>query len=791
MENEVLEFDIGLGSVNGRSDGDDDDPIDIDNPLDDDDDMGADSSAAAAASGSEIYLPDGDLLDLEPYEGMEFESEEASKAFYNSYARRVGFSTRVSSSRRSRRDGAIIQRQFVCAKEGFRNHNEKRTKDREIKRPRMITRVGCKASLSVKMQDSGQWVVSGFVREHNHELVPPDQVHCLRSHRQISGSAKTLIDTLQAAGMGPRRIMSALIKEYGGISKVGFTEVDCRNYMRNNRQRSMEGDIQLLIDYLRQKNSENPNFFYAVQCEDDQFTGNVLWADPKARSDFAYFGDTVTFDTTYRSNRYRLPFAPITGVNHHGQPVLFGCAFIMSETEASFVWLFNTWLTAVSGHHPVSITTDHDVVLRSAVMQVFPETRHRFCKWHIFKKCQEKLSHVFLKHPTFEVDFHKCVNLTESVEEFESCWFSLVDRYELRDHDWLQAIYSDRKQWVPVYLRDTFFAEMSITQRSDSMNSYFDGYINASTNLQHFFKLYEKALESRNEKEVRADYDTMNTSPALKTPSPMEKQASELYTRKLFSRFQEELFETLTFMASKVDDGDEDRITYQVSKFGEDNKPYYVKFNVLKMRAACSCQMFEFSGLLCRHILAVFRVTNVLTLPSHYILRRWTRNARSSVVIEESSADVYTNYLESQTVRYNTLRHEAFRFVDEAMKSSADSYDVALTALKEAAKEVLNAAKNDGRSSAFSNGRNKVASAGDKGTEKFSSGTRVRISGQTLSEDDMDKKIQQLRNEVERASRKCEVYRANLLSVLKDIEDHKLQLSINVQNIKISMKDNL
>ncbi|CAI0471259.1 unnamed protein product [Linum tenue] len=696
--------------------------------------MGADSSAAAAASGSEIYLPDGDLLDLEPYEGMEFESEEASKAFYNSYARRVGFSTRVSSSRRSRRDGAIIQRQFVCAKEGFRNHNEKRTKDREIKRPRMITRVGCKASLSVKMQDSGQWVVSGFVREHNHELVPPDQVHCLRSHRQISGSAKTLIDTLQAAGMGPRRIMSALIKEYGGISKVGFTEVDCRNYMRNNRQRSMEGDIQLLIDYLRQKNSENPNFFYAVQCEDDQFTGNVLWADPKARSDFAYFGDTVTFDTTYRSNRYRLPFAPITGVNHHGQPVLFGCAFIMSETEASFVWLFNTWLTAVSGHHPVSITTDHDVVLRSAVMQVFPETRHRFCKWHIFKKCQEKLSHVFLKHPTFEVDFHKCVNLTESVEEFESCWFSLVDRYELRDHDWLQAIYSDRKQWVPVYLRDTFFAEMSITQRSDSMNSYFDGYINASTNLQHFFKLYEKALESRNEKEVRADYDTMNTSPALKTPSPMEKQASELYTRKLFSRFQEELFETLTFMASKVDDGDEDRITYQVSKFGEDNKPYYVKFNVLKMRAACSCQMFEFSGLLCRHILAVFRVTNVLTLPSHYILRRWTRNARSSVVIEESSADVYTNYLESQTVRYNTLRHEAFRFVDEAMKSSADSYDVALTALKEAAKEVLNAAKNDGRSSAFSNGRNKVASAGDKGTEKFSSGTRVRISGQTLSE---------------------------------------------------------
>ena len=40
-------------------------------------------------------------------------------------------------------------------------------------------------------------------------------------------------------------------------------------------------------------------------------------------------------------------------------------------------------------------------------------------------------------------------------------------------------------------------------------------------------------------------------------------------------------------------------------------------------------------------------------------------------------------------------------------------------------------------------------------------------------------------------NRKCEVYRANLLSVLKDIEDHKLQLSIKVQNIKISLKDSI
>lgn len=52
-------------------------------------------------------------------------------------------------------------------------------------------------------------------------------------------------------------------------------------------------------------------------------------------------------------------------------------------------------------------------------------------------------------------------------------------------------------------------------------------------------------------------------------------------------------------------------------------------------------------------------------------------------------------------------------------------------------------------------------------------------------------KIRELTSELEYVNRKCEVYRANLLSVLKDVEDHKLQLSIKVQNIKISMKDGM
>ncbi|BBH08132.1 FAR1-related sequence 5 [Prunus dulcis] len=702
LGNDVIEFDMmGLGDIDHSVDHDDvlhdSPPTAIPTP--------SVSDVVGSAAIFEPYIPEGDT-NLEPYEGMEFESEEASKAFYNSYARRTGFSTRVSMSRRSRRDGAIIQRSFVCAREGFRvDKHGKPGSDREgrVKRPRPETRVGCKAMLVVKIQDSGKWVVSAFVKEHNHELVPPERVHCLRSHRHVSG-----------AGIGPRGIMSALVKEYGGIKNIGFTERDCRNYMRSSRQRTLGGDTQLLLDYLKDKQAKDPAFFFAVQGDEDQCMSNVFWADPKARTDYTYFGDTVTFDTTYRSNRYRLPFAPFTG-------------------------------QCPAGLHS-QLRPEHDRVISLAITQVFPDTRHRFCKWHIFKECQEKLSYVHCEHSNFEAELHKFVNLTESVEEFESCWLSLIDKYDLREHQWLQLIYADRRQWVPVYLRDTFFAEISITQRSDSMNSYFDGYVNASTTLLLFVKQYEKALESRYEKEVKADYDTINTAPILKTPSPMEKQAAGLYTRKMFMKFQEELVETLTFLAMKVED--------------------------------------EEAG-------SIYQVTNVLTLPPHYILKRWTRNAKSGVILEERASDLLNKSQESLTVRYNNLRHEALKYVDEGVKT-VEIYNVSMDALEEAANRVSLAKKNDGRLAIISRaGRDDGFHLGSRsntfGDHKWGFETLSAFLGYV--HDEQDKKIQKLERQLDRAQRKCELYRASLLSVLKDIEEQKLQLSVKVENIKLGMKE--
>eukprot|EP00262_Sarcandra_glabra_P020078 TRINITY_DN788_c0_g1_i1.p1 TRINITY_DN788_c0_g1~~TRINITY_DN788_c0_g1_i1.p1 ORF type:complete len:238 (+),score=11.22 TRINITY_DN788_c0_g1_i1:167-880(+) len=103
----------------------------------------------------------------DPYVGMEFESEEAAKIYYNAYAQRMGFVMRVGVFSRSQRDGTLLSRTLVCNKEGFCPKRE----GKRIKRPKAATREGCKARISVKkIKGCKRWVVTKFVKEHNHVL---------------------------------------------------------------------------------------------------------------------------------------------------------------------------------------------------------------------------------------------------------------------------------------------------------------------------------------------------------------------------------------------------------------------------------------------------------------------------------------------------------------------------------------------------------------------------------------------------------------------------------------------
>ncbi|KZV46745.1 hypothetical protein F511_35729 [Dorcoceras hygrometricum] len=68
-----------------------------------------------------------------------------------------------------------------------------------------------------------------------------------------------------------------------------------------------------------------------------------------------------------------------------------------------------------------------------------------------------------------------------------------------------------------------------------------------------------------------------------------------------------------------------DIISFQSSSI---SKPRVLSHNQQMDYISCSCMKFEFEGISCRHMLALFRINQVFKLPEKYILKRWTRDAK-------------------------------------------------------------------------------------------------------------------------------------------------------------------
>ena len=273
-----------------------------------------------------------------------------------------------------------------------------------------------------------------------------------------------IISTMVSSGIKATNSYSFLSKELGGANNVGFSKRDCHNFVQTKRKEIMEaGDGQSIINHFKEKQSEDPMFFYSVQVDQDNRIANFFWRDGRSKVDYDSFGDVVIFDTTYRTNKYNLICAPFVGINHHWNNVLFGCAFLSDETTQSFIWLFETFLTAMGGRQPKSIFTDQDQAMANAINMVFNESRHRLCLWHISKNAQKNLVGIY-GVPDFNQRFNHCLYGGCSNEmEFESTWSKMIEMHNLKDNTWLDRLYQIREKWCPTFNLDFFSAKMKST----------------------------------------------------------------------------------------------------------------------------------------------------------------------------------------------------------------------------------------------------------------------------------------------------------------------------------------
>ena len=117
--------------------------------------------------------------------------------------------------------------------------------------------------------------------------------------------------------------------------------------------------MEKLLAFFEEMKTENENFFFDVDVGTDEhgkrIIKNIFWSNASCQASYADFGDCVTFDTTYKTNKYHMPLGFFVGVNNHLQSTIFGVALVGNESSDSFEWIFAAFKRCMNGKDPSCI----------------------------------------------------------------------------------------------------------------------------------------------------------------------------------------------------------------------------------------------------------------------------------------------------------------------------------------------------------------------------------------------------------------------------------------------------
>ncbi|KAK2434359.1 protein FAR1-RELATED SEQUENCE [Trifolium repens] len=174
-----------------------------------------------------------------------------------------------------------------------------------------------------------EWQVTEFISNHNHDLLPPDQVRFLSSYRNISKEDEKQILLLKEADLSVKQIMCVMELEKNiKHGDLPFLRKDIHNFFNKIHHDNMNGDANDLLQLCKFSKDENSCFQFAFTVDKEKRLQNIFWSPPRCFELYQEYGDAVAFDTTYKVNAYNMPFGIFVGVDNHGRTILFGCALI-------------------------------------------------------------------------------------------------------------------------------------------------------------------------------------------------------------------------------------------------------------------------------------------------------------------------------------------------------------------------------------------------------------------------------------------------------------------------------
>ncbi|KMZ75137.1 hypothetical protein ZOSMA_118G00140, partial [Zostera marina] len=260
-----------------------------------------------------------------------FPSYELVVQSYYDFASAMGFSVRLGSTKNVVDKGSgqkiLVMKRLLCSKQGSPSLILPPTNGN--RRKNGVSRCGCLASIKFKRIDrSDNWVTDTVIFYHNHPFTTFSKIRYLPINRSISQTSKLLFSSLAEVNVPVSQQAAYFSNQFGGVQNMGCMKMDINNMVRDDRIDFKNYDVDLIVEEFEMNKSENEEFFYNLVKDDEGRLKHLFWADPTMIENYKLFGDSVTFDTTYKTNVYSMVFGILCGVNHHRKTTIFGSAFV-------------------------------------------------------------------------------------------------------------------------------------------------------------------------------------------------------------------------------------------------------------------------------------------------------------------------------------------------------------------------------------------------------------------------------------------------------------------------------
>ena len=91
-----------------------------------------------------------------------------------------------------------------------------------------------------------------------------------------------------------------------GYDTVGITVTELRNAMHSLKTYVEGSDAQMMLDEMVRRKKTCDGFTYHYELGSENELKALFWCDAISKKNYHMYGDVVSFDATYNTNRYCL-----------------------------------------------------------------------------------------------------------------------------------------------------------------------------------------------------------------------------------------------------------------------------------------------------------------------------------------------------------------------------------------------------------------------------------------------------------------------------------------------------